>query len=651
MRSFPERIAWYRARLAAMGPAEIAHRLSEAARKQAARQRNLGWNSIKPRGDLAPLPGLSTRIHAIPLDLAAIIAREAAAVRAGHFHLLGASWPEPARMPPPPDFWHVDPDNGKLFEQRNAYCFDVSFRHGVETPEIKRIWEINRLQFMVPLASHARLTGDRQPVDLMVGLLGSWMEGNPPFRGLNWGSGIELALRVISVALSLSIIGVERLDDAARNAALQFFFAHVDWIKRFPSLYSSANNHRIAELAGLVIGTTMAPEIPNAAVTGEASWRALLVEIERQLHPDGVGAEQSPGYTAFSVELFLLAAAAHACERKLPAITVDRLSAWAEHCLWLMDARATVPAIGDFDDCRAIATTQAYEPRYVASLVAAVAGCIGRSDLSPPAKDPSIRDVVLGSAGTSPTHREGLRSFPEGGYSIIRGIDKTAAILTFDHGPVGYLSIAAHGHADTLAVWLSVGDQPVFVDAGTYLYHSSRALRDRFRETAVHNTLTLDGTPSSRPSGPFNWATKATARLVALEKTPSITRIVAEHDGYVSRFGVKHRRAIEFNGLSRFTITDELLGPLQDAHVNISFLLDPGCHASLDADGSILMTSNRGSIARLVSGGPLKGRIVRADEKSSLGWLSPSFGVRVPTDQIIYAGALRQPSRVTIELL
>ena len=40
---------------------------------------------------------------------------------------------------------------------------------------------------------------------------------------------------------------------------------------------------------------------------------------------------------------------------------------------------------------------------------------------------------------------------------MIRGKGEAPAVLTFDHGPVGYLSIAAHGHADTLAVWLSIG--------------------------------------------------------------------------------------------------------------------------------------------------------------------------------------------------
>jgi hypothetical protein len=80
---------------------------------------------------------------------------------------------------------------------------------------------------------------------------------------------------------------------------------------------------------------------------------------------------------------------------KLPAATVDRLSAWAEHSLWLMDADARVPAIGDFDDCRVIATTQAPEPKYVASLVAAVSGRVGRPDLAPPAKDRKIQAFAM----------------------------------------------------------------------------------------------------------------------------------------------------------------------------------------------------------------------------------------------------------------
>ena len=215
-------------------------------------------------------------------------------------------------------------------------------------------------------------------------------------------------------------------------------------------------------------------------------------------------------------------------------------------------------------------------------------------------KDPSIRDVILGSAKVSPTQRAGLRSFRSGGYSVIRSRDKAPIVLTFDHGPLGYLSIAAHGHADTLAIWLSAGNQPVIVDAGTYLYHSGRDLRDLFRHTAVHNTLTLEGIGSSRPSGRFNWATNANARLVSSESAP-VPRIVAEHDGYFAQYGLIHRRTLEFDGASRFTIIDELLGASPDKGVTVSFLLDPSCRSTVDDRSEVLVTNNQGHVARIAS--------------------------------------------------
>jgi len=649
-RFFLDRLAWYRARLLSMSTREIVYRSSEWAKQQYSRPLSRGWDSIKPIGPLGSLSGITDRISDCEPDLAALIERESQSIRSGKFRLLGAHWPNPGVMPPSLDFWHIDPDDDKPFPQQDMYCFDIAFRHGVETREVKRIWELGRLQFLVPLAAHAALTNNQDDAELVIALLRSWMEGNPPFRGLNWSSGIELALRIISVALSLSMIGPECLDKKTHEEALRFFFAHVDWIRRFPSLHSSANNHRIAELAGIIMGTTMVPAFPDADDLRKASWRDLLVEIDRQIYPDGVGAEQAPSYTAFAIELFLLASSVYGVKPGLPIGTVNRLSAWAEHSLWLMDTNSRMPMIGDCDDCRAVATIQAPEPRYVASIVSAVAGHIGRPELAPCARDPSIRDVLLRSAGTFSRQRAGLRMFPMGGYSVIRGSGDAPPVLIFDHGPVGYLSIAAHGHADTLAVWLSIGNQPIFVDAGTYLYHSSRALRDAFRGTAIHNTLTLNDMPSSRPSGPFNWATKANAHCVALESGSS-TRLIAEHDGYVLLFGLRHRRTVDFDGASQITITDELLGPSDGREVAVSFLLDPLCEARLEGDEGVVISRAGCPLARLITAGPQKVRIAKGDFSSNLGWVSPSFSVRVSANQILLEGTLEQPSIVTINLL
>lgn len=652
MRSLLGQFAWYRDRLAAMGAAEIIHRLGESVTKQTARRHSGGWSAVEPSGPLGMIPGLRSRILAASPELSALVTREADKVRAGSICLLGVCWPKPAVIPPDPGFWRIDPEHGEPFPQWDAYTFDISFRHGINTPEIKRIWELNRLQFLVAVAADAVLKENDGSL-LLAGLIKSWMAGNPPFRGPSWSSGIELALRVHSVALALSVIGVDSLDSVTRTATLRFFFAHVDWIRRFPSLNSSANNHRVAELAGLIVGTIMAPGFPGADLLRENSWHALLAEIGRQIHPDGVGAEQSPGYSAFSIELFLLAATALGREGSLPGTTVDRLSAWCEHSLWLMDTDAGVPAIGDFDDCRAIATIQAPEPRYVASIVAAVSSCVGRPDLAPTAKDPSLRDLILASAKVSAAQTKpvGIRSFTSGGYSVIRSGHRDPVVLTFDHGPIGHLSIAAHGHADTLSIWLSVGSQPVIVDAGTYLYHSNRELRDLFRDTAVHNTLSLDGVGSSCPSGPFNWASKAKARLISSKSTP-VMRVVAEHDGYIAKYRVRHRRTVEFDQVSRFTIVDELLGVPEARSVTVSFLLDPSCQSTVEPDQrGVVVTHNNRRLIRIASTGPLRTRVVRGDEATGLGWVSPSFGERTPTNQILFEGRLNKPSTITISVL
>ena len=149
-----------------MGTREIVHRLVEGATKQVSPASPRLGRPFKPIGPLASLPGIADRMRNCQPALAAAIAREAEDVREGRFHLLGARWPEPAVMPPPPAFWHIDPDDGEVFPQRDAYCFDVSFRHGVNTREIKRIWELNRLQFLVPLAAYAALVGGREEFEL-----------------------------------------------------------------------------------------------------------------------------------------------------------------------------------------------------------------------------------------------------------------------------------------------------------------------------------------------------------------------------------------------------------------------------------------------------------------------------------------------------
>ena len=68
-----------------------------------------------------------------------------------------------------------------------------------------------------------------------------------------------------------------------------------------------------------------------------------------------------------------------------------------------------------------------------------------------------------------------------------------------DAGPHGFLSIAAHAHADALAVEVRYNGVDVLADPGTYCYHGEPRWRSYFRSTLAHNTIEVGRTAISRP--------------------------------------------------------------------------------------------------------------------------------------------------------
>src|SRR5262249_50000201 len=153
----------------------------------------------------------------------------------------------------------------------------------------------------------------------------------------------------------------------------------------------------------------------------------------------------------------------------------------------------------------------------------------------------------------------GLRVFERGGVSIANETLLGSRVhLVFDHGLLGLMPLAAHGHADALAIWLTIDGDPVFIDAGTYRYFSGGGTRSALREGLAHNSLVSDGLTPSRTATAFSWATSASARLLEAAHRPAWS-VAGEHDGYRKRFGVRHVRRIR-RAETGFFIDDQLVG-------------------------------------------------------------------------------------------
>src|SRR5690242_4784714 len=223
MASIVDAFRWHRSRLAAMSMPEVAHRISEQIMRLSGRRFSKPWTEISANGNIEVLRKICGAWSEMPPELKVRVAEQAQSTIDGKFNLLGTSWCHRCEMPPPPAFWHLD-EHGKPWASPEQYCFDVSYRARAGR-EIKYVWELNRLQFLVPLAVHARLSGDRKAGQLVVRIIFSWMQGNPPYRGVNWSSGVELALRAISVAVAVSIVGLEEVDRTDLIEIERFFAA------------------------------------------------------------------------------------------------------------------------------------------------------------------------------------------------------------------------------------------------------------------------------------------------------------------------------------------------------------------------------------------------------------------------------------------
>jgi hypothetical protein len=642
-------ILWYWRRASSMSAPEFLHRAGEQTKRLVSRQY---WPSaLTGDGDFRalPFPGLDAGVDRLGADPVVCAQWRAIAEEAqqDRLTLLGHTWPRLGG----PKKWHIDPTTGKSWPP-DTYCFGIHYRHDASRGDIKYVWERNRLQYLQSVAAHARASGDHGAAQWCIAELESWIDANPPFNGVNWASGIELAVRIVSFIVIYTILGAERFSDTLLRKLSASFAAHGYWLMRFPSRFSSANNHLIAEASGLYVLGSLVPDLPGAARYRRYGFDILTREALRQIHPDGVGAEQSLTYTASTVEWLILSGElGRRLGQAFPEAYWDRIYAAGRFLASITDCRGNQPRLGD-DDEGHVLDYRGPPGRYEVSVLNGIATLADEPGLfRDRRREAHLFHALLPGECRSIPPAAALEIYPNGGYSAVRSFENgTECLLLFDHGAVGYLSPAAHGHADTLGIWLHLNGVPVLVDGGTYLYHAGGPWRSYFRGSAAHNTLTIFGQDSSVMSSHFGWRKQARARLLSVSRDSEQWHVEAEHAGYESRFGIIHRRRLTRSGRGRFALTDTIFGRPVDGE--IGFLIHPNCSVREVHRGWEMVTEN-GSRLRLSHDGTLRTAMVSGQTEPKRGWHSSRFGQKAAAPWITFSGKLAPgvPYDILIEVM
>ena len=641
------RLGWYVRRAGRMSPSEMTWRTRDQALQLAWSRRQARPGQSRPT--VAALPAAERRFTAVlrpdtaarvPAEAKAAILRAADQLMRGEWEVLGVLRTDLVQ----PDWFH-DPVTRRR-SPADRYAFRIDHRSQEQTGNIKQVWEISRLQHLTLLATAWFLTQEESYATRVADQLRSWWQANLFLSGVHWTSGIEIGIRLISLAW------IRRLLDSWPGAAglfeqdelaVQQIRWHQQFLAAFRSRGSSANNHVIAEAAGQLVAGCAFPWFGESGRWRRRSGDLLERELIRNTFPSGIGRELASGYQYFVAELGLLAAAeADAGGHPLSPAAWQRLCAMVDSAAAIVDEQLRPPRQGDDDEGRAI-LLDAPVPGNWRSLLALGEALFGRLGWWPPAAPGAGSSLIGALAGgrrdIAGRPAERPSRFADAGITLLRtnAGEEPEIWCRCDGGPHGYLSIAAHAHADALSVEVRHGGVDILADPGTYCYHGEPEWRSYFRSTIAHNTAELAGRSQSVEGGPFMWQRHARTREIHV----SDLSWTAEHDGYASlRPSARHRRSVRLDPEKAYLeIIDVVIGG--GCHdVRLTFHLGPDVHAELEDGCALLKWPSTGTpcTARLELPHGLQWSLHWGETAPILGWYSPGLGRRVASVSLLGEG-------------
>jgi hypothetical protein len=516
------------------------------------------------------------------LDAGKDVVERADAVLAHRFDLLGSG---PTDLGREID-WRSDFKTGRRWPLRHGSLLRLAYGDG---SDVKVPWELSRGQHLPLLAAAHRLTGERRYVDELGAQLESWIADNPPELGPNWASTMDVAIRAANWVAALALCAEHVAREAWFEPTMASLLLHGRFVRTHLEWSKARGNHYLANVVGLL------PVAALYAGSGEgrewAEWAAgeLVAEMEHQVRRDGTAHEASTGYHRLVTELFVCGTQA------ADALAPGRIPDWYRERLERMLAfvrdytrpDGLAPQIGDADDGRFL---------------------------------------PLGDYGADPRDHRHLferfepasasSAYPDGGYYVLRSSGLYVIVRCGDTGRHGR---GGHGHNDQLAFELALNGQVLVIDPGTYVYTADPVERNRFRSTAFHSTLRIDGLEQNelRDDDLFLMADRTRAEMLASDATSFEGR----HHGFP---GAIHTRLLELHG-DELHVRDTVESAVGH-ELEWTFPLAPGAEDRLEISAEGI------------------------DFLREQGWYSPRYGVRVPTT-FLRARRRSQPGNDVTEIV
>jgi heparan-sulfate lyase len=424
------------------------------------------------------------------------------------------------------------------FQPHKGYGFfnygkDINWQYWpVKDNEVR--WQLHRVKWWQSMALVYRATKDERYAREWILQFRDWARKNP--LGLSkdndkyaWRP-LEVSDRILNLAPSFNIfVHAPDFTPAFLMEFLNNYHQQADYLS---NNYADRGNHRLFEAQRVLFAGVSFPEFKRSAAWRDGGVAILNDEIKKQVYPDGVQWELSPNYHVAMINTFLSAlrsAQKAGMEHLFPSSYKETVEKMIMATINFSFPDYTYPVFSDAKLVEKSSMLKSYATWYKAfpnNKIIQYYATDGKKGKQPP-----YLSHALASSGF---------------YTFRNGWDTGAMAMVLKASPPG----AFHAQPDNGTFELWVKGRNFTPDAGCYVYagdSSIMKLRDWYRQTRVHSTLTLNNANMV--------ITKAA--LQQWKTTKDLDVLTYTNPSYAQ---LDHQRTVLFVDQKYFVIIDRAIG-------------------------------------------------------------------------------------------
>lgn len=318
--------------------------------------------------------------------------------------------------------------------------------------DIRVVWEISRLQLLMPLGKAYALTNNKKYSDCFQALVSDWSYQNPYLLGVNWVCPMEVGIRAINLIVGGFYFKDAHINQIFWQSYVCLLYDHMQYLESTWEYYDGrTSNHYLSDLVGYFYLCVFFDKKHDWVV------KEILSESEKQVASDGMSYEGSTAYHVLVTELFYLFSLL--CDQavvSLPKSFHQKLARMFDAIAACKVNERDMIMIGDNDSGKVLWT-----------------------GLSP---------QVVEKMQTKQSQERTF--FEQFGLTIIK---KEGWHVSLRQHAYKFEQPSGHFHNDVGSITLAFNGVPILVDPGSYCYTASAFWRNYFRSASVHNAVSVKG--------------------------------------------------------------------------------------------------------------------------------------------------------------